>query len=69
MTPWAARLWCAAATVLFVVAAIYPIRFLRVLNYGHDRELPDPRTVRFFQLVAKFATIGGILGFIESWMG
>jgi hypothetical protein len=69
MTLWIARLWFAAATVLFAVAAVYPMRFLRVLNYGHDRELPDPRTVWFFQLVAKFATVGGILGFIESWIG
>ena len=39
MALWIARLWFAAATVLFVVAAMYPMRFLRVLNYGHDQEL------------------------------
>jgi succinate dehydrogenase hydrophobic anchor subunit len=69
MTLWIARLWFAAATVLFAVAAVYPMPFLRVLNYDHDhQQLSDPRTVWFFQLVAKFATMGGILGFIESWI-
>jgi hypothetical protein len=69
MTLWIARLWFAAATMLFVVAAMHPMRFLSVLNYGHDQEVTDPRTVWFFQLVAKFATMGGILGFIQSWIG
>jgi len=68
MTLWIARLWFAAATVLFVVAAMYPMRFLRVLNYG--QELSDySRDVLFFERVAKIATVGGILGFIQSWIG
>ena len=70
MTLWIARLWFAAATVLFVVAAMYPIRFLRVLNYSHDQELHDySPNVIFFEKVAKVATVGGILGFIQSWIG
>ena len=68
MTLWIARLWFAAATVLFVVAAMYPMRFLRVLNY--DQELSDnSRNVLFFERVAKVATVGAILGFIQSWIG
>ena len=68
MTSWFARLWFAAATVLFVVAAMYPMRLRHILNNGHDQRLPDPSAVLFFQWVAKLATIGGILGFIESWI-
>jgi hypothetical protein len=68
MTLWIARLWFAAATVLFVVAAVYPMRFVRALNYARDGELADPRTVLFFQVVAAYAAIGGVLGFIESWI-
>jgi len=68
MTLWIARLWFAAATVLFVVAAMYPMRFLRVLHY--DQELSDySRNVLFFEKVAKVATVGAILGFIQSWIG
>jgi hypothetical protein len=68
MTLWIARLWFAAATVLFIVAAMYPMSFLRVLNY--DQELSDySRNVLFFERVAKVATVGGILGFIQSWIG
>ena len=70
MTLWIARLWFAAATVLFVVAAMYPMRFLRVLHYSPDQELSDySPNVLFFEKVAKLATVGAILGFIQSWIG
>ena len=70
MTIWIARLWFAAATVLFVVAAMYPVRFLRLLNYGHDQEPSDySPNVLFFERIAKLATVGAILGFIQSWIG
>ena len=68
MTIWIARLWFAAATVLFVLAAMYPLRFLQVLHY--DQEPSDySRNVLFFERIAKVATVGGILGFIQSWIG
>jgi len=70
MALWIARLWFAAATVLFVVAAMYPVRFLRLLNYGQDQELSDySPNVLFFERIAKLATVAGILGFIQSWIG
>jgi hypothetical protein len=70
MSIWIARLWFAAATVLFVLAAMYPMSFLRVLHYGDDQGLSDySPNVLFFERVAKVATVGAILGFIQSWIG
>lgn len=67
--PWIDRIWFGACTVIFAVAAVYPLRLLRVLNYGRVRGLPGPRAVLFFRLVAAFAAIVEILGFIEGWIG
>jgi hypothetical protein len=67
--PWIDRIWFGAATVLFVIAALYPIRFLRVLNYGRTQGLPGPRAVLFFRLVAAFAAVGGIVSFILGRIG
>jgi hypothetical protein len=66
--PWIDRIWFGAGTVLAVFAALYPVRLLRVLNYGHLEGLPGPRAVQFFRSVAAFAAIGGLLGFIMGWI-
>ena len=67
MSIWIARLWFAAATVLFVLAAMYPMHFLRVLHYDQDPSDYSPNVI-FFEKIAKIATVGAILGFIQSWI-
>jgi hypothetical protein len=43
--PWIDRIWFGAFTVLSAFAALYPVRLLRVLNYGRAKGLPGPRAV------------------------
>jgi hypothetical protein len=63
------RIWFGTATVIFVVAALYPMRVLQVLNYGRIQGLPSPRVLLFFRLTAASAAVGGLLGFITGWVG
>ena len=67
--PWVDRIWFGTATVIFVVAALYPMRVLQVVSYGRIQGLPGPRAVLFFRLSAAFAAVGGLLGFITGWAG
>jgi hypothetical protein len=66
--PWIDHIWFGAFTVLAAFAALYPVRLLRVLNYGRLKGLPGPRAILFFRLVAAFGAISGMLAFIRGWI-